>query len=195
MIEFPRRPAGVPYAEGEDRDAEALLRENGYGDSTTELIDALGADLGIFQAAAARTLGARDAREAAGALERLAHDADAEETARVQAGYALARMGLPGGVDVLVRELAGDPETGPAPLQAAGALARLGDPRGFEKVRAALDSPNNVTAMVATKQLSAFAGLDGVDLDEAFTRALERPEPAIRGEAKAQLEQLERGQL
>ena len=192
MISFPRRPAGVSYAEGDDRDAEALLRENGYGDSTDKLIEALGADLGIFQAAAARTLGARDARDAIPALERLAHDAGVEETARVQAGFALARMGVSGGKEVLVRELEGNPEAGPAPLQAAGALARLGDPRGFAKVRAALESPNRVTAMVATKQLSAFAGLDGVDLEEGFARAVERPEPNIAGEARAQLEALGR---
>ena len=79
-----------------------------------------------------------------------------------------------------------------APLQAAGALARLGDPRGFPKVRASLDSPNAVTAIVACKQLYVFAQLDGGDLDvyEAFGRALERSERNIVGEARAQLEAL-----
>ena len=66
-------------------------------------------------------------------------------------------------------------------------LARLGDPAGFAIVRHALESDNRITAMVACKQLIAFAGLEGVDVYEAFARALERPEPNIAGEARAQL--------
>jgi len=189
-VSVPRRPAGVSYTEGEDHDAVALLESNGYGTSQEQLLSALESDLGILQAAAARTLGARGEREAVPALERLARDPDASESARVQAAYGLARLDVPAGREVLAQELEGNPEASPAPLQAAGALARLGDPRGFGAVRTALDSPNRVTAMVAAKQLGAFAGQEGVDLDEAFARALERPEPLIGGEARAQLEEL-----
>lgn len=194
----PRRPSGVPYEDGEDSDAEALLTENGYTTETGELIGVLAAPLGILQAAAARTLGATHARAAIGALERVASDVGVEETARVQAAFALARMQVGGAVDMLVRLLALSPDASPAPLQAAGSLARLGDARGFEVVRAALDSPNHVTAMVACKQLFAFAALDGhplpsggrVDTFGAFIRALARPEANISGEARTQLEAL-----
>lgn len=189
-VSMPHRPAGVPAEEGDDHDAAALLEANGYGDATAGLIAALGDEQEIFQAAAARTLGARGAREAEEPLSRLATDPDAAETARVQAAYALARMELPGGREVLERELGGNPEASPAPLQAAAALARLGDPRGFAVVRAALESPSRVTAMVAAKQLSAFAGLDGPGVREALARAAERPEAPIAGEARAQLEAL-----
>jgi len=191
-VSVPRRPAGVAYDEGDDHDAVALLRANGYGDSDPELVAALDDGMEIFQAAAARVLGARGTREAAEALERLAHGPEAAETARVQAAYALARMGLPGGREVLERELRGNPEAGPAPLQAAGALARLGERQGVDVVRSALESPNRVTAMVATKQLSAFAGLEGVDVRAALERASHRPEAPIAGEARAQLEALGR---
>ena len=59
----------------------------------------------IVQAAAARVLGADGVREAIPQLERLARDPAAEETARVQAAYALARLGVDEGHDLL-RELA-----------------------------------------------------------------------------------------
>jgi HEAT repeat protein len=186
-ISMPRRPSGVSHAEGDDHDALALLESNGYGTSTAELLKTLRDPLGIFQAAAARTLGARGERDAADALRRLAADGTSEETARVQAAWALVRLGDDGGRQTLAELLALNPEASPAPLQAAGALARLGDPAGFAIVRHALESDNRITAMVATKQLFAFAGLHGVDLDEAYARALARPEENIVGEARAQL--------
>lgn len=194
----PRRPGDVAYEQGEDHDARALLIENGYTTATEELIGLLDAEIGILQAAAARTLGARYERSAASPLERVAQDAGVEETVRVQAAFALARMGVSDGGELLIKLLGLSPEATPAPLHAAGALAQLGDPRGFEVVRIALDSPNPVTAMVACKQLYAFAALDGrplpgsgrVDAFEAFGRALRRPESNISGEARAQLKAL-----
>jgi HEAT repeat protein len=189
-LSFPRRPSGISSTDGEDHDALALLEANGIETSNEHLIEVLGTGPDLFRGAAARTLGARGERGAIGALERLAADPDALETARVQAAYALARLGAESGKEVLARELEGNPEASPAPLQAAGALARLGDARGFDKVRAALDSDNRVTAMVATKQLHAFADLVP-DAQTAFARAVGRPEPNIAGEARAQLEQLD----
>ena len=70
-------------------------------------------------------------------------------------------------------------------MQAAAALAALGDPAVFEVEQRALESPNRLTAMVAAKQLHAFADLD-VDLDEAWARTL-RPERPVVGEALARL--------
>jgi HEAT repeat protein len=139
------------------------------------------------QAAAARTLGAAGAREAVEPLRRLASDLTAEEIAQVQAWLALARLGEDDGPDGVRGLLRLNPEAGPAPLQAAAALAQLGDASGYAVVRRALDSPNRLTAMVAAKQLHAFARLD-VDVYEGFERALARPEPQVAGEARAQLE-------
>lgn len=183
---LPRREAGVPPGQGDDHDARALLEVNGLGSEPAQLVDLLGSGIGIVQAAAARVLGADGVREAVPLLERLARDPAVEETVRVQAAYALARLGVKEGHDLL-RELAClDPETGPAAVQAAAALAALGDPAGFDVERRALESPNRLTAMVAAKQLHAFADLD-VDLDEAWARALASPERPVVGEALAQL--------
>jgi HEAT repeat protein len=183
---MPRREAGVPPKQGDDHDARALLEANGLESGPAELVELLGSGIGIVQAAAARVLGADGVREAIPQLERLARDHVAEETVRVQAAYALARLGVDEGHGLL-RELARlDPETGPAAVQAAAALATLGDAAGFDLERRALESPNQLTAMVAAKQLHAFADLD-VDLDDAWVRVLERPERPVVGEALAQL--------
>jgi HEAT repeat protein len=195
---IPRRPSGIPYEHGGDYDAEALLTINRYTTETKTLIALLDSKLGILQSAAARTLGAKGRRSAIPSLQRIAQDKNVEETARVQAALALSRMKISGGKELLVEMLNLSPEASPAPLQAAGALASLKDPRGFPLVRSALDSPNPVTAMVACKQLLDFAALDGqplpaggrVETYNAFKRALERPEQNIRGEALAQLEAL-----
>jgi HEAT repeat protein len=192
----------VPYEEGDDYDARALLEVNGLSGGRDELIGLLDSGIGILQAAAARTLGAQGERSAIEQLRRLSADVDVEETARVQAAYALARMGEAGAVESLKVLLALPAEASPGPLQAAAALARLGDPAGFEIVRRSLDSPNPVTAMIACKQLFAFAALEGrplassgkVDLYEAFRRALSRPERNIAGEARAQLVALDTDQ-
>jgi len=192
---MPRRPSGVPYDEGDDYDARALLEENGLSEDRDELIRLLDSGIGILQAAAARTLGAQGERTAIEQLRRLAADLDVEETARVQAAYALARMDVDGARQLILELLRLPAEASPGPLQAAAALARLGDPIGFEVVRRSLESANPVTAMIACKQIFAFAPLDGrplasggkVDLYDAFRRALSRPERNIVGEARAQL--------
>ena len=194
-LAIPRRPSGVPYDEGDDYDAHALLEVNGLSDDRDELIGLLDSGIGILQAAAARRLGAQRERSAIEHLRRLAGDVDVEETVRVQAAYALARMDVGGAKQMILDVLRLPAEASPGPLQAAAALARLGDPIGFEIVRRSLESPNPVTAMIACKQLSAFASLAGqpldgggtVDLYEAFRRALSRPERNIAGEARAQL--------
>lgn len=194
-LTVPIRPADVPYKGGEDYDARALLLANGYELDAAELIDLLDVDfeLGVLQAAAARALGEAGERAAIDALETLVADPIVDESARVQAAYALARMGVDAGKGMLMAFVADNPEASPAPLQAAGALAALGDPRGFEVVSRALDSPNNVTAMIACKQLFHFTALEAglVDVYAAYARALSRPEPTIVGEARAQLVELD----
>jgi len=194
----PRRPIGVTYATGDDYDAEALLKANGISLEADQLIALLVVDFGIFQAAAARVLGARNERAAIEQLHMLAADDFFEETARVQASYALSRMGQIAGHGQLVEILNYPVEASPAPLQAAAALATLGDPQGFSLVRDTLDSSSTLNAMVACKQLYAFVPLHGyplaegnqVDVYRAYSRALLRKEPNITGEALAQLEEL-----
>jgi len=191
----PRRPSGIPYVEGEDYDAQALLSVNGYSLETAELIQLLASGLDIFRAAAARTLGARGDVSSHNALLKLAQDVTVEDSARVQAAYALVRLGHQEAVELLANFLEINSEISIAPLQAAGSLARLGDSRGYVVIRTALESSNRVIAMVACKQLIYLEAVDGqslpgggnVGMIEAFRVALSRPEAPIRGEAITQL--------
>jgi len=185
---------GSGPGDAEDRRARALLEENGYGTDTEALRQTLRSGVGILQAAAARLLGLSGSRAAQDELIRLARDPATEETARVQAAVALARLGDEGAArEVLASILQLPLEASPGPLQAAGALAELGDPQGFSVVEAGLRSDNRVIAMIACKQLPAFVpldGRDGVNVYRAFAAALSHPEDNVAAEARAQLEAL-----
>ncbi len=194
----PRRPSGIPYDTGEDDDSQALLTANGYTTETQELVHLLDSNISVFQAAAARVLGAKGERSAISALQRLTDNNTADETSRVQAAFAIARMDVTAGRDVLNQMLELSPEASPAPMQAAGALAQIGDPRGYRVIRASLSSSNSLTAMVACKQLFKFVALDGqmlpngehVDAYGLYKLILARSEANIIGEAQAQLKML-----
>jgi hypothetical protein len=196
----PPRGLITPHEQGrgpgdaEDRRARALLEDNGYGTDTEALRQTLQSGVGILQAAAARLLGVGGSRVARDDLLRLARDPAAEETARVQAAVALARLDDEDAArEVLTSILRLPLEASPGPLQAAGALAELGDPQGFPVVEAGLRSDNRVIAMIACKQLPAFVpfdGRDGVDVYRAFAAALSHPEDNVATEARSQLEAL-----
>lgn len=176
--------------EAADAQAAALLASSGC---TTPRV-ALASPISIVQAAGARLLGASGEDEARGDLVALATDAGREETVQVEAAYALARLGDPRGTPELRRVLELPIEASPAPLQAAGALAWAGDPTGLAVVRRGLASSNPVTAIVATKQLPAFALLQGqatpdgtVDVPLLYRLALDHPDERVVREARAQL--------
>lgn len=198
-LTVPQMPANVPLAERDDVYAASLLKANGYGDSTADLLHALDNPISVLQAAAARALGARGEQAAIGALERLAANRAVEETVQVQATEALARLHVPGATEKLAEFLQISPETTPAPLQAAAALARLGRPEGFRVVLGALQSSNPVTVMTAVKQLLAFVSLDGqdgpdgsrVDIYAALERVMTGPLPRVAAEARSILRLLE----
>lgn len=198
-VSIPERPKGLPYADGGDFDARAILEERGEATDPASLVGVLREGEPMLQAAAARTLGADGHAEAADALRRLAADAAAEEVARAQAAYALARLGLDEGREALVELLDVPREASPASLVAAGALARLGDARGLALVRAELRAKGGAWATVAVQQLHAFLPLAGgaADADvvyEVAGLALAHGSEAVRTEAQLQLsdEQVER---
>jgi len=192
-LQIVRPPGGGPYAEVEDRHAEALLEANGFGRGPDELRRAIDSGVGVIVAAAARVAGITGDEESLDLLAEL-RDPLLEETVLVQVGYALARNERPRGIEMLAEQLEVDPATSPAPLQAAGALARLGDPRGWPLVLSALESGDDLNAMVACKQLFAFRDLDGqatadgsrVDVDAGYRAALGRG-GSIADEARLQL--------
>jgi HEAT repeat protein len=189
---MPAAVEGIPYPDVEDRRSHELLRANGVGDSCAELTEALGTDLEVIAATAAHTLGALGCTESTGELRALARAPG--DLARVEAAYALARLGDAEGEAVLRECLELPPDAYLAAPLAAGYLARLGDPAGFDVVRRALDVPLAPIRVLACKQLWFFVPFheEGVlDVFAAFHRALEDDDSGVRWQAFVQLQELE----
>ena len=177
-----------------DEQARGLLEANGVSVDPEGLRTALASPISILQGASARVLGAIGDRDAVPALADVLGDAARLEDVHVEAAYALARLGDPRGPTALRQALALPVEASPAPSQAAGALARLDDTSGWPVVEGALQSGNQVTAMVAVKQLPAFVhrpSLPDEDVWSAFATALSSEHPAVSAEARSQLSALD----
>jgi HEAT repeat protein len=180
---------GVPFADAEDQHAEDILTANGVPLTASGLQAALDSDVEVLQSAAARVAGAGAER---GVLESLRALASGNgDTVRAAAAYALARLGEVDGVAALLACLELPIEAYLAAVQAAGSLARLGDPRGLAVVERALRSSNSIVRTVATKQLLFFDGLEGADARALLARAASDSDPQIARQARSELDELE----
>lgn len=177
-LALPEPRADVPLADAEDVHAEDILTANGVPLNAGGLQLALDSGIELLQAAAARVAGAHGERAAIDSLRALA--AGNGDTDRAAAAYALARLGEEQGVEALIACLDLPVEAYVAPVQAAGALARLGDMRGLGVVERALRSSNEIVRAVATKQLGFF-GEQGRPLLE---QALRDDDPEIVRQAR-----------
>lgn len=161
---IPDVSSDIPYPEFDDVFATALLEANGASLDDDALTAALDSPIEVLRAAAARTLGARGVRSAIGRLETAAVAGDG--TDRAEAAYALARMGeTEAGILALRACLELPADWSIAAIQAAGMLARLGDPSGVSVVLRALKAKNSILRTVAVKQLFWLASLDGVEVE------------------------------
>jgi HEAT repeat protein len=185
----PEPRPGVPFAEAEDQHAQDILTENGIPLTAPGLQAALDSDIEVLQSAAARVAAAGGERAVLESLRTLASGNG--DTVRAAAAYALARLGESEGVAALRACLELPVEAYLAPVQAAGSLARLGDPRGLPVVERALRSSNSLVRAVATKQLLFFAGLDGADARALLERAAADSDPEIARQARYELEELD----
>ena len=191
-LQVPSLPEGIPYPETEDHRSRELLRANGIGLSCPELAEALHADLEVLAAAAAHTLGVDGCTDAIADLRTVARGR--RDLVRAEAAYSLARLGGADGEAALREclELPPDAYVG-API-AAGYLARLGDPAGFETVERALAVPLVPMRVLACKQLWFFVPFHepgALDVFAAFERALDDPDPGVGWQALAQLRELD----
>jgi HEAT repeats len=190
-LRMPSIQEDVPYPDVEDHRSRELLRANGIGLSCPELAEALRADLEVLRAAAAHTLGANGCSDAVAELRAVARGRD--DLARAEAGYALARLGDAEGEGVLRACLALPPDAYVGAPVAAGYLARLGDPAGFESVQRALGVPLTPVRVLACKQLWFFVPFheQAIDVFAEYRRALQDDDPGVRWQALVQLRDLE----
>lgn len=130
------------------------LQSRGYSTDTSGLIQSLSSPEVAVRAEAAFLIGYGEKISAQGAVHQRLQDSSAR--VRVEAAYALARLGRKSEVEaLLIKELQGE-FFQDAPLRAARALALLGNPVGYYRVIEAFKSPLASNRMEAIAVLPAF---------------------------------------
>jgi HEAT repeat protein len=195
-LDIPNPPRHLSYPEFEDYRNREILKANGISLSEAELIAALEQRIGILQAAAAHTLGSFSNRAAITTLKRLLSSQD--DLVKVEAAYALARLGVPEGKDILIQCLDYRLDAYLCPAIAAGYLAQLDEPRGFHIIVRSFKVNIAAIRMLACKQLYFFAPFqdtqDGygnlIDVFPVFELALKDSDPNIQWQALVQLREI-----
>jgi hypothetical protein len=195
-LDIPNPPDNMSYADFEDYRFREILRVNGISLSEVELITALKQRTNVLQAAAAHTLGSLLSQDAISILKKLV--SSSEDLVKVEAAYALARLGAPEGKYVLIQCLNYTLDAYLFPAIAAGYLVRLGDPRGFKTIVRCFDVDIPEIRMLACKQLYFFVPFQGVqdkdgntiDVYGLFDRALKDSDTDIQWQALVQLREI-----
>jgi HEAT repeat protein len=180
-------PPGTPYDAREAAASRVLLESNGYAGTRQGARRAAESEHAVLRTAAFHLL-AEDAQPEELELLRLGA-ADGEGSVRAWAAFGLEKLQPGAGIEVL-RELAGrQPQFAEyAPLIAAAALARLGDPSGLATVEDAMRSFDEPLPVV--RSLYWFAPLGRAELWPLYERALADATPGVRPLALLQLRQL-----
>lgn len=195
-LDIPNPPGDLSYADFEDYRSRKILKANGISLSEDELIAALDNTTNILQAAVVHTIGSSRIRAAIPKLKKLL--ASTEDLVKVEAAYALARLGEREGKEALVECLGCPLNAYLFPPIAAGYLARLGDPQSFQTIVRCFDIDISAIRMLACKQLYFFVPFQGVqdsdgnviDVYRLFDRALKDPDTDIQWQALVQLREL-----
>lgn len=160
-------PAGTPFSQRESAGHRLLLEANGYG-GATGVRQALRADDATLRAAAYQLVADASTPDDASIFEQGLRDPDG--AVRAWAALGLDRL-RPGAGRPVLRQLAADKLTfgDYAPLIAADALARLGDPAGLPTLARAdaLDEP-----LAVLQRVFWFARLGCAEVWPRYERAL-----------------------
>lgn len=195
-LDIPNPPSDLVYSEFEDYRNREILKANGISLSEAGLISALKERTNVLQAAAAHTLGSLSSHAAITILKTLL--ASSEDLVKVEAAYALARLGVSEGKEVLGQCLSYRLDAYLFPAIAAGYLAQLGDPQGFKTIVRCFDVDIPAIRMLACKQLYFFAPFQGlqegdgntIDVYRLFDRALKDQDTNIQWQALVQLREI-----
>ena len=184
-LEIPETPGDVPYRDREDRWAHNLLTLNGRPDDDDAVVALLDSTSELLAGAAARLVGARGLDAGLPRLRELA--ASPDDLLAVHAAAGLAQLDPDAGRAELKR-VSGLPwEGAPGAIQAAGELARLGDPSAAPTVYAALDSDNRVLRTIAAKQLLFLADAGEPEARRRIAALQEDPDSGLGAIARSQL--------
>ncbi|WP_028063053.1 hypothetical protein [Solirubrobacter soli] len=184
-LEIPETPGDVPYRDREDAWAERLLTANGRPDDDASVQRLLDSPSELLVGAAARLAGARGLQDSLPRLRELA--ASPDDLLAVHAAAGLAKLDPSEGKRELARVAAIPWAGAPGAIQAAGELARLGDPSAAATVYGALDSDNRVLRTIAAKQLLFLADA-GEPAARGRIEALQQdPDEGLQAIARSQL--------
>jgi HEAT repeat protein len=184
-LEIPETPGDVPYRDREDAWAQRLLTANGRPDDDASVQQLLDSPSELLKGAAARLAGARGLQAALPKLRELA--ASPDDLLAVHAAAGLARLDPEAGKRELKRTAALPWPGAPGAIQAAGELARLGDPSAARTVYGALDSDNRVLRTIAAKQLLFLADAGDPDAHRRIEALQEDDDEGLQAIARAQL--------
>jgi HEAT repeat protein len=188
IVRVPDPPSDLTYAEYEDFRQREILKANGISITEPDLLDVLKKETNILQASAAHTLGAMGTVAAIPTLKTLL--TSIEDLVRVESAYALARNGVSEGKETLVQLLSYPIEAYLFPPIAAGYLAQLGDPQGYQVVVRCLESDNPAVRMLGCKQIYFFAKFQ--DVNPLFEQALKDTDANIQWQASVQVREIQR---
>ena len=176
-MSIPQLRGDVPFREREGSFARALLAVNGVQADDAALPALMAGENELLAAAAARLAGMRGLTTALPRLRELA--ASPDDLLAVHAAAGLAYIDPAAGREAL-RRIAAMPFRGaPGAIQAAGELARLGDPSAAPTVYEALESDNPALAAIAAKQLVFLADAGAVGARPRIVALLDDPDLAF----------------
>jgi len=195
-LNIPNPPDGLAYPEFEDFRHREILKANGISLSEAELSAALKETRNVLQASVAHMLGSLSSRAAIPLLTDLL--TSSEDLVKVEAAYALARLEVPEGKEVLEQCLGYPVDAYLFPAIAAGYLAQLGDPQGFNTIVKCFDVDIQAIRILACKQLYFFVRFQGqqdqdggsIDVYPLFERALKDTDTDVQWQALAQLREI-----
>jgi HEAT repeat protein len=188
QLEIPETPGDVPYRDREDAWAHNLLTLNGRPDDDDAVLELLDSKSELLSGAASRLVGARGLEAGLPRLRELA--ASPDDLLAVHAAAGLARLDPEAGREELKRVAALPWQGAPGAIQAAGELARLGDPSAAPTVYAALDSDNSVLRSIAAKQLLFLADAGEPQARERIETLQTDADDGLAAIARAQLANL-----
>lgn len=194
-LNIPNPPSTLKYVDFEDFRQQEILKSNSINISEEALIEALKNQHSLLRAAAAHTLGHLKSKAAVPHLKGLLKAMD--DYVRVEAAYALSRIGEPEGKEDLIRCLDYPMEAYLCPPFAAGYLARLGNSQGYLVIQKALKMNLEALRMAACKQLIFFMPFDNketqdnmlIDVKGLFALALENESTGVQWQALVQLKE------
>ncbi|HBL14861.1 MAG TPA: hypothetical protein DD379_26420 [Cyanobacteria bacterium UBA11162] len=189
-------PLDVPYSEWETHRSQELLEANGFGNAIAQWRRATQHSNGLIRSSAYYLL-TRHPEQQDETLFRQGLE-DSDETVQTLSAYGLYSLGDKSALSILERIAQLDVNAHTAATQAAGILAKMGNPTAFATIEAAINSDLEYIRLFAIQNAMPFVPLHGqtyalgksIDIWNLYSQALQDKNVQVRSVAKMQLKEL-----